>query len=36
MDETYNVGTAILQKNTYNSYDDWFNVGQMSWDGSFY
>ena len=28
--------TALMQKNTYATYDSWFSVGQMSWDGIFY
>lgn len=35
-DYTVFVATALMQKNTYNTYDSWFDVGVMTWDNAFY
>lgn len=35
-DYTVFVATALMQKNTYNTYDSWFSVGQMTYDNAFY
>lgn len=33
---TIHEANTFLQKNTYTTYDSWFNVGSVSWDNFFY
>ena len=35
-DRTYFESTVLMQLNTFNTYDSWFAIGQISQSGHFY